>query len=317
VRTTAAVNFVPFGGNMLASQFTLDTGRPWPDDEMAYNLCVSDAYFQTMGVRVVAGGPFSAADRADGGKVVIVSASFAREFWPNESAVGRRLSETDHPGDRDWLTVVGVVDDAKQSSFEQDIPLTVYRPLAQAPQRLSLAHMTYVFRTDGDPHAVALPMRTVLHHLAAGLPVPAVLSMDELIGERLTSARFQAQLLTAFAIAALALTLVGIFAVLAYAVSRRTRELGVRIALGASRTHIVTSVLQRSVILAVAGVLIGTLAALGLATVLQDVLFGVRPADPLTFIMVAVLLLLGAVGAAAIPAGRASRVDPVIALRSE
>lgn len=316
VRTAAAVNFVPFGGNMLASQFTLDTGRPWPDDEMAYNLCVSEDYFRTMGVRMVAGRAFSNADRSDG-RVVIVSASFAREFWPNESALGRRLSETDHPHAGDWLTVVGVVEDAKQSSFEQDIPLTVYRPLTQAPQRLSLAHMTYVFRTDGDPHALALPMRTALHRLAPGLPVPAVASMDELIGERLVAARFQAQLLGAFALAALGLTLVGIFAALAYAVSRRTRELGVRIALGASRTRIVTSVLQRSLILAVTGVVVGTMAAWGLATILQDVLFGVRPADPLTFVAVAVLLILGALGAAAIPARRASRVDPVVALRAE
>ncbi|MEO8482004.1 MAG: ABC transporter permease [Acidobacteriota bacterium] len=317
VRQAAAVNFVPFGNNMLASQFALDTGRPWPSDEMAYNLCVSDGYFQTMGVRIEAGRPFSTADRADGGKVVIVSASFAREFWPNELAIGHRLSETDHPTDRDWLTVVGVVDDAKQSSFERDIPLTVYRPLAQAPQRLSLAHMTFAFRTDGDPHGVASSLGPVLRNLAPGLPVPAIRSMDELVGERLVSAHFQARLLGAFALAALALTMVGIFGVLAYAVSRRTRELGVRIALGASRAQIVTSVLRRSFLLAMIGVTVGSAAAWGLATVLQDVLFGVRPADPLTFIAVAGTLLLGAMGAAAIPANRASRVDPVVALRSE
>ncbi|HVW03894.1 MAG TPA: ABC transporter permease [Vicinamibacterales bacterium] len=317
VRRAAAVNFVPFGNNMLAGQFTLDTGRPWPDNEMAYNLCVSDAYFQTMGVRLQNGRSFSTADRPDSGKVAIVSESFAREFWPGESAIGHRLSETDRPTDRDWLTVVGVVDDAKQSNIDQDIPLTVYRPIAQAPQRLSIAHMTFVLRTDGDPHDIAPSLRTVLHNLAPGVPVPAIRSMDELIGERLISARFQARLLGTFALTALALTMVGIFGVLAYAVSRRTRELGVRLALGASRARIIISVLRRSLLLALAGVAIGSAGAWGLATILQDVLFGVRPSDPLTFVVVAGVLVLGAVGAAAIPASRASRVDPVVALRSE
>jgi putative ABC transport system permease protein len=177
--------------------------------------------------------------------------------------------------------------------------------------------MTFVLRTDGDPHDIAPSLRTVWHNLAPGVPVPAIRSMDELIGERLISARFQARLLGAFALTALALTMVGIFGVLAYAVSRRTRELGVRLALGASRARIIISVLRRSLLLALAGVAIGSAGAWGLATILQNVLFGVRPSDPLTFVVVAGVLVLGAVGAAAIPASRASRVDPVVALRSE
>jgi ABC-type antimicrobial peptide transport system permease subunit len=177
--------------------------------------------------------------------------------------------------------------------------------------------MTYVFRTKDDPHGIGLPLRAVLHRLAPALPTPAVRSMEELIGERLSAARFQAQLLGTFAITALGLTLVGIFAVLGYAVSRRTREFGVRIALGASRTGIVTGVLRRSLTCAAAGVLIGTTAAWGLTRLLQDVLFGIGSADPLMFLAVAGLLFLGAAGAAVIPARRASQVDPVIALRSD
>jgi predicted permease len=317
VRQAAAVNFVPFGNNMLAGQFTLDTGRAWPDNEMAYNLCVSDAYFQTMGVRMQTGRSFSTADRPDSSKVAIVSASFAREFWPGEPAIGHRLSETDRPTDRDWLTVVGVVDDAKQSDVEHDIPLTVYRPIAQAPQRLSLAHMTFVFRTDGDPHDIATSLRPILRQLAPAVPVPAIATMDELVGERLISARFQAQLLGVFALVALLLTTIGIFGVLAYAVSRRTRELGVRLALGASRAQIVAGVLRRSLLLTLAGVAAGSAGAWALARILQDVLFGIEPSDPMTFVVVAGALVLVALGAAAIPANRASRVDPVVALRSE
>lgn len=272
---------------------------------------ITDSYFGTLGIPLRFGRVFVAGDRADAAeRVVIVNEAVARRFWPGSSAIDRRLRLMLRNGPGPWLRVVGVVGDVRHHGLDQPAQPEVYVPYAQAP----VDSMVFVAQAQGDPLHVAEPVRRALQGLDPLLPVrqetPAGL-LDASIAEP----RLRALLFNGFGLAALLLSALGIYGVVAYAVERRTREIGVRVALGARRADILGLVIRQGMRTVIGGAAAG-LAAAALATrALRGLLFGVPALDPLTFAGVTGVLLLVAVSAILIPALRAMRLDPTVALR--
>jgi ABC-type antimicrobial peptide transport system permease subunit len=221
----------------------------------------------------------------------------------------------DHPAAGDWLTVVGVVEDVRQERLTEGPVAAIYQPYRQVPYAYFLSHMSYVARTDAAPGDYARAMRNTLRDIDADQPAQEVAPLETLAAIQRLGPQFQARLLTAFSLLALALAAVGIYGLLAYAVVERTREIGIRIALGAATGRVVRMILARTLRLAGLGVVLGAGGALVVTRVLSSFLFDTSPTDPLTFCTVAALLLLVAAVAGLVPARRATRVDPVLALR--
>jgi putative ABC transport system permease protein len=316
VRSAAAVSFIPLGGVMIRGDFTLDAGRRFPNDYIVAKPVVSAGYFTTMGIRMLRGREFTEQDGATAPGVVIVSKSLADRLWPSGNALGQRISLKDKPTPDDWLTIVGVADDVAQSSVEATREPTLYQPLAQTLQPFFLSHMSYLVRTAGDPTLVVPTMRQALREVDPAQAVGSIGPLQSSVARTMAEPLFQARLIGAFSLFALVLAAVGIYGVIAYSVAERTHEIGIRVALGAVRGDVVRLVLRRIVVLVIPGVGIGVAGALATTRVLASLLYTVKPNDPATFAAVTVLLVGVAFVAGLIPARRASRVDPLVALRS-
>jgi predicted permease len=273
---------------------------------------VSGRYFEAMQISLVAGRFFNQEDTADKPRVTIIDERMAREYWPGQSAVGKRIQVLQLRGDP-WLTIVGVVGRVKQDSLDADPRIAFYRPQTQAPSRA----ITVALRTGADPVALAGAARREIHELDGDLPMHAVRSMRQLVAQSLAPRLFLERLLTLFAALALVLAALGIYGVMAYQVSQATRELGIRIALGATRQAIVSMVLGRGMTLSVCGVAIGMVAAVALTRLIRGLLFGVEALDAVSFASTALLLALVSALASYIPARRAAHTDPLKSLRSE
>jgi putative ABC transport system permease protein len=297
--------------------FRVEGGQPPPPGYVVDKPCVSPWYFKAMGIRLLRGREFSKGDDATAPGVVIVSQSVAHSLWPGSDPLGKRISMEDDPKPGDWLTVVGVVDDVKQRGLAKKSDPAIYQPYLQVTHPFFLNHMTFVARTASNPLGVASGMRGVLSEVDRDQPVQSIAAMDNLIAATTDEPRFQARLLAVFAIMALALAIVGIYGLLAYSVAQRTHEIGVRMALGAQTADVVRMLFRRTLVLVGAGVMIGTAGALAVTRVLAKFLFEVKPNDPSTIAAVALTLVCAALAACYIPARRAMRVDPVVALRYE
>jgi predicted permease len=314
VRAAGAVRQLPLAGGGT-NTFRAE-GRPEPDAASrpeATMRGVAGDYFRAMGIQVVAGRVFMSADRANTQPVLVVSAGLARRMFTAEaSAVGQRLRFYAFP-DSAW-TIVGVVGDVKTGRLDADAPPTIYYTHLQGAEN----RMTIVVRTVGDPTAIATALRREAHTLDPNVAVYDVQTMEQQVARSpaVSARRLPLHVVTAFAAAALLLAVVGIYGLIAYTVSQRTQELGIRIALGAGRRDILTLVVREGAVLAALGVSAGLVVALWAARMLGSLLYGVGTADPPTYIVVA--LLLGAVSLAAsyVPARRAARVDPMIALKA-
>jgi putative ABC transport system permease protein len=317
VASAAAVNWIPLGGNLIAGDFHPEGGPRESTGNWADKMVVSPDYFRTMGIEVKRGRAFTERDGMDAVPVVLISQSVASRFWPRGDAIGKRVTVVDKPGPSDWLTIVGVVGDVVQAGVTSKPDAAIYQPIAQTPQPYFLSHVTFVVRPAGDSRAIAPAMRQVLRDADTGLPLRSIESMTDLIDETILAPRFQSRMLLIFSVLALTLAVVGIYGVLAYGVAQRFHEIGIRIALGAPPSRVVGQVLRRTVALTVPGLLIGIVSSIALTRVLATYLFQVTPTDPATFAAVAVLLTTVAFCASYIPARRASRVDPLIALRTE
>jgi putative ABC transport system permease protein len=271
-------------------------------------VAVSPGYFRTLGITVLSGREFSRDDAPDRPKVAVVSASLAEAFWPGESPIGRRLELNE-----DKLEVVGVVADVHTATlWQRPLPL-LYVPFEQDPW----SFMSFVTRTERAPASVAGAVRRAVQAVDESLPVTGVRTLEQVVSESLGPRRFQAGLIGAFAALALVLAMMGIYGVMSYAVAQRAREIGIRAALGAEPGRLFREVVSEGLRVVGLGALLGLAGAFAARSALTSLLFEVSPFDPATFAIVLLLLIAVAVSACLVPARRAMRVDPVVALRTE
>jgi predicted permease len=312
VESVALVRAVPFSGNGGSSAYEVDgLAPPAPGREpRTQTNIVSPGYFRTMGIPILQGRDVDERDRADSTPVAVVSATFARTVWPGQDALGKRFRLKDTAP---WLTVVGIAGDIKHGSFV-DAPMPqAYTAHEQDPRIFACV----VARTTGDPMAAAAPIREAIWSVDAQQPVWRVRSMEALLTGARGPARALTILIALFAIVAMILAAVGIYGVMTYLVTQRTREIGIRMALGASARTVVGMVVGRGLALTLAAIAIGLAGAAALTRTLSTLLFGVGPLDPLTFAVAAAVLGGVALLASWLPARRAARVDPVVALAEE
>jgi putative ABC transport system permease protein len=279
---------------------------------------VTPGALEALGERVVSGRGFTQADRGDALQVALVNETMARRYWTDGNPVGRRIRMSSD-GDRPWITVVGVVQDVRHNGITTTVKEKFYRPHAQFPVSTGVAPnaMTLVVKTTGDPRALANPVRRAVAQLDPNLPVSAVRPMSEVVEDTMAPSRFTGLLLALFASLAVALAAVGIYGLLSYLVSQRTREIGIRMAIGASQRDVLSLVVRKGLLLTGAGVIAGLTLALGVTRLMRALLYGVGPADLATFVAVPAILLAVALAASYLPAARATRVSPLLALRSE
>ncbi|HEY6805707.1 MAG TPA: ABC transporter permease [Pyrinomonadaceae bacterium] len=271
---------------------------------------VSPGYFPALGVPLVKGRLFDERDAKDAQQTVIVNENLARRFWPNQDPIGKRLERGDS---EPWRTVVGVVRDTKEFSADKEPPISVYHPHEQIP----IGTMFLVVRSTNDASALTSEITKQIQAIDPELPPFEFKTMEQRLADSLTRRRFSTFLLGVFAAVALVLAAIGIYGVMAYSVTQRTQEIGIRMALGAQPGKIMLMVVRHSLLLAICGVVLGLAGAFALTRVMSSLLFGVSTTDALTF--AAPPLVLGAIALLAgyFPARRASKVDPTIALRSE
>ncbi|SPF49388.1 conserved membrane hypothetical protein [Candidatus Sulfopaludibacter sp. SbA4] len=318
VLAAGAVNFLPLSNGVMWGLFHLYDGRPTPG-YMVDKPAVSSEYFRVMGIRLLSGRAFSGQDNSTAPRVAIISQSVARTFWPGGDALGQRLTLEDHPksGNEDWLTIIGVVDDVRQWSLTEKAHPAIYQPYAQVRRPLFLTSMTFAIRTAAQPASLAAAMRCVLREVDRNQPPQSIATMTDLVATTIAEPQFQTRLIAIFSMLALLLAAIGVYGVLACAVAERTREIGIRMALGAEKSDITRMILRRCLLLATVGVALGVAGALAVTRVLAKFLFEVKPTDLPTFLVVAALLVAVALLSGLLPAQRATRVDPLIALRWE
>ena len=269
---------------------------------------VGPRYFQTMRIQLVRGRDFDERDREDAHRVVIINETMARRYWPKGGALGQRLKLTG-----DWLEIVGVAKDVKNRSLSESPRPLLYLPLLQDYR----SNMIVVARTSMNPQQAFHGVQTAVSSLDTGMPMFDVETFEQHIGVSLFLQRMAATLLTIFGLLALSLAALGLYGVMAYSVSQRTRELGIRISIGAKQRDVLKLVLGQTLVLATIGIAAGLVTAMAVTRFAASLLYGVSPADPATFALIAVLLLVVSLAAGYFPARRATRIDPMIALRSE
>lgn len=316
VHASAVVNWLPLTRTTIAGDFTLEDRRPLPPGYMVLKPCVTPDYFAVMGIRIREGRGFLQSDGPSSARVVIVTRSVAERLWPGESPLGRRLTMEDRPRPSDWMTIVGVVDDIVQEGLAEPRAQAIYQDLAQVDKPFFINHLNFVARADGTGDArVVGGMRAAIRAVDPDQPIESILTMEARLSAVVAEPRFWSLLFTVFSALALSLAAIGIYGVLAYAVAERTRELGIRIALGATPREVVALVLANSGRLAIPGLVIGITAGLAAARLLSSLLFEVGSADPLTFVAASMVLLAVALVAGYLPARRASRIDPVVTIK--
>jgi predicted permease len=276
---------------------------------------VTEDYFAAMRIPVKSGRAFTGTDGADGPGVVIINDTLARRLFPDGNAVGNRLV-VDF-GNPFRGEIVGVVSDVRLYGQANDVPDQLYFSIRQPGAGFGASRMRLVARVQGDPFAITPLVRAVLHELDPDVPLASVEAMEEILSGSTRGVRLRAGLLAGFAGAALLLAVIGLYGVLAYSVARRSRELGIRIALGASSTEVFRLVVREGMVLVVLGVALGLAASFGATRFVSGMLFNVARTDPNVFVAVTLALLGSALAACVLPARRATRVDAIEALRSE
>jgi putative ABC transport system permease protein len=276
---------------------------------------MTPGYLQALGIRLERGREITDQDRQDAPLVVLVSESLAARFWPNEDPIGKRIGLPWNPGreDEPWRTVVGVVKDVKQYGLGKPGTSALYLPHAQYP----VSFMSLVVRTAGNPAEMTATVRQAVQQLDRDQVPTEIATMQEVMAKSIQTQRFSMFVLGAFAILALALAAVGIYGVMSYVVAQRTHEIGIRIALGARLENILLLVLKNALRMTIAGVVLGAAGAFALTRLMKSLLFGVMPTDVPTFVVVCLSLVVVALVACYLPARRATKVDPLIALRYE
>jgi putative ABC transport system permease protein len=315
VQSASIIDPLPYVGIAPATWVAI-AGRPpaRPGENLVTVVrTVGVGYFHTLGIPIKAGREFTREDNTtDCPLRFVISESFGRQYFPNESPIGKRIN-IDFDGPDKYGEIIGVAGDLREGAVDKPAQPTAYYVHAHRPT----SNGYFVLKTAGDPLALAAPARRIIHDLEPEQPVVEVDSMENIVRETFSRQRFTSVLLTSFSIVSLLLAAVGIYGVLAYSVAERTREFGVRIALGAAPTHILSEVLLGGARVVLTGAAVGVAGALALTRLLQTMLFGVGPRDTVTFALVPLVLAVVGLLAAWIPARRASRLPPLEALRSE
>jgi putative ABC transport system permease protein len=322
VAAAGTVNLLPLGGMLMRGDFIIE-GRPPLSDEARRDAfvikpAISVGYFRALGIPLRRGRDFNARDTASAPGVAIISESVARRFFAGEEPLGRRISfDQDARQQPIWLEIVGVAGDVKQQSLDSDIHPTIYAPYTQTRRAFMLRDVSSVLRSPLEPAALANAVRQQIQAVDGELPIARASTMQQLVTESVSGQTFNAALIGTFALLALALASMGMYGVMAYHVAARTREIGVRMALGSQAGAIIRLIVGQGLKLTLSGIALGLIGALALTRFLKGLLFGVGVTDPLTFASVAIVLLGAALLACWIPARRATKVDPLIALRCE
>ena len=315
VESAAIVQNLPLDGQRGGFSITIDGRDSHATGQMpsVQTNFASPEYFPLMRIPVLEGRALGPEDAAQGTPVIVINQDMARRFFAGTDPIGQRVHFGGAGAQAPWMTIVGVVGNVLAERLDAGPRPMLYRPMAQQTN-LSLA---VVVRTAGDPSRLATELPRIVREANPDLPTFAVRTMDDVLAEATASRRFSMQLLGGFALLALVLAAVGIYGMMAYLVSQRTRELGIRIALGARQSAVLRMIVSHALALAAGGVLVGVLAALMMSRLFGGLLFRVSPTDPVTFVAIASALIGTAVLAAAMPARRAAKVDPMVALRGD
>ncbi len=315
VISVSAVSHTPIGGGNAGRGFVIE-GRPDPGSEnqpgAKYTIACPN-YFQTMGIKLISGREFSEQDSLNAPGVIVINEAMAKRNWPDEDPLGKRIKIGLFNGDAPWLTIVGVTRDVKQGGLDRTPRPEFFRPYNQAAWPV----MTVVVRTAYSPRAFITPIKQALAKFEPDRAPSGIRTMEEAIYDSMGSRRFPMMLLIAFSLVALTLAAVGISGVVSFAVSQRTREIGIRMALGAQKGAVIRLILNRSMAAALIGVGVGLAASMALTRFLSGLLFEVKPMDPIILGAAASILASVAFIACYLPARRATKVDPMIALRCD
>jgi putative ABC transport system permease protein len=301
----------PLRGSNASGSFTIEAREAPAHDQPFANLgAVSSGFFAAMGIPITAGRTFADSDGADAPRVAIASAALVRKYWPGEDPIGKRLRFDDDPA-TPWSTIVGVAGDVRQLGLHVDPPPILYMPY----QQFALPFTNVSIRSDAPTGTIASLVRAELAAIDPDLPPGPAFALQDLLDRSMAQPRFQTLLLGAFALVALVLAAVGVYGLISHSVAQRTREIGIRVALGAQPTHVLGQIMREGVTLALVGIGLGLFGALAATRAISTFLFDVRSSDPLTFAVVAAILLAVACIASYVPSRRALRVDPITALR--
>ena len=316
VRLAGVTDILPLTGDDNRTGVRIEGSEPRPGERRRMHpRLVSPGYLETMGVRLLEGRTFTAADASGKRHVAIVSEAAARQYWPEVSPVGRRFATTVE--NAPWMEVIGVVGAVHNLGLDEDATADVYLPVRENPFRYGVTKVTLAIKSSDDDGALASSIRAAVGSIDRSVAVSDIRSMESHIADSTAPEWFNLVLLTLFACIAIVLAAAGLYGTLAYIVSQRTAEIGIRVALGAQRSEVLRVVMGRGFRLALAGIGVGTAASLAATQLMSKLLFGVHPRDPLTFVVIPLLLMAVALTASYIPALRATRLDPVAALRSE
>ena len=324
VQSASAINHLPLAGDQWGFPFHVE-GQPIErpgESPVATFRAVFPGYFRTMRVPVLSGRELNEADNSSVPDVVIVNDYMARHYWPGENPIGKRITFDDPQKNPSWAIVVGVVKNTVRSNWVNPAEEEVFVPYLQSKQYLQnpsgpFAYLTLVVRTTGDPANLSSEVQAAIHSIDRNVPISEIQTMDQVVTKATGESRFYLTLLGAFACVALVLAAVGIYGVMSYSVSRRIHEMGIRMALGAQREDVLKLVVWHGMVLAIAGIAVGMAGALALTRLMSGLLYGTKPADPATFVTAVAVLGLVAIVSSYIPARRAAKVDPMVALRYE
>ena len=315
VESAGSNSGLPLAGNNWGRSLTVE-GYPvlGVGEAPSINHCViSPNYFNAMGITILKGRDFDERDTREAAKVTIIDEKLARKYWPDQDSIGKRIRFGPPEDNEPWHTIVGVVHEVKHSRLDATGRESVYLPFAQVP----IGGSGLAIRTSGRTEDLVAAVRTQLRELDPDLPITRIMTMNEVVARSIWQQRLYTALFGVFAVVALILATVGIYGVMSYAVTQRSREIGLRMALGAQRTDVLKLVVGHGVLITAIGLGVGLAAAVGLTRLMTTLLFEVTATDPITFVAVSVLLAGVALGACFVPARRAAKVDPMVALRYE
>jgi putative ABC transport system permease protein len=313
--SVGAVSDLPLSGAEEIDAFTIE-GRPTEslsDMPLADFRYTDHNYFNTMRIPLIAGRYLTQQDNETAQGALVISQALARRFYPNEDPVGKRIKPGGENSGTPWRIIVGVVGDVKHSGLDKEARPQLYLPYLQGPE----GRMTFVVRTTSDPTGLIGAMRNEIWAIDKNQPINNVKTLEEYASASVSKDRFNLTLLAVFAAVALILAAVGIYGVMSYSVAQRTREIGIRMALGARASDVLKLIVRQGVVLTLVGVAAGIGGALLLTRFMSSLLVGVSATDPVTFTVIPLIMIVAALAACLVPARRATRVDPMVALRYE